>query len=112
MPYPRRILANMKKVLSLLCLILISTNAKPVDENPTISLTNTGIDEDFRLDSIGLDNKECDTCHALYSSPFYYLGIRIMFGRTYADRWIYPTIAKCLIPCKSRNRTTYIDLGT
>ena len=28
--------------------MLIMTNAKPVNEDPTISLTNTGIDEDFR----------------------------------------------------------------
>ena len=112
MPHPRRILANMREVLGLLCLILIPTNAKPVDEDPSISLTNTGIDDDFKLDSIGLENTECDTCHAQYSSPFYNIGICIKFWRTYADRWIYPTIAKCLIPCISKNRTNYIGLGT
>ena len=84
----------MRKVLGLLYLLLIMTNAKPVNEEPTISLTNTGIDEDFRLDSIGLENTECDNCHALYTSPFYNLTIRVMFGRRYADKWIYPMIAK------------------
>ena len=82
---------------------LTSTNAKPVDEDPTISLTNTGTDEDFRLDSIGLDNSECDTCHALYTSTIYQLGIRIFIGQTLANRWLYPAITTCLIPCKSRN---------
>ena len=84
----------MRKVLGLLYLILIMTNCKPVNEDPTISLTNTGIYEDFRLDSIGEVSTECDNCHALYTSPFYNLAIRVMFGRKYADKWIYPIIAK------------------
>ena len=104
----------MRKLLGLLCLILISTNAKPVNEDPTISLTNTGINEDLKLDSIGLDNNDCDTCHALYSSPVYNVGIRIIFGRRYAEKCIYPMIAKCLIPCfhlhRSGHRTKMIQI--
>ena len=102
----------MKTILTILYLILASTNAKPVDEYSTLSLTNTGIDEDFRLDSIGLDNRECDNCHALYTSPIYRLAFHILIGKTLANRFVYPAIATCLIPCKYRNRTTYIGMGT